>query len=101
MNDRTKMLEATLNLMDEGVAILDENSRILFWNHTAAALTGYSSEDLVDQRCPDHLYQIDEEHQCGVDPISKSRRQSTSPEIDADLNLLQWPTLVSFSHRLG
>ena len=40
-----KMLEAVLDLMDEGVAILDDESRILFWNKAAAAFTGHSPED--------------------------------------------------------
>ena len=40
MSDRVAMLEATLDLMDEGVAILDEQSEVLFWNEAAAAITG-------------------------------------------------------------
>ena len=63
MSDRMEMLEATLDLMDEGVAILDEHSDVLFWNKAAAALTGHPPEDIVARQCPEDLYRINEEHQ--------------------------------------
>ena len=63
MSDRVEMLEAVLDLMDEGVAILDDESKILFWNKAAAAFTGQGSpEDLISRRCPEHLYSVDEQH---------------------------------------
>jgi PAS domain-containing protein len=44
MSDRLEMLEGTLDLMEEGVAILDEQSNILFWNKAASSLTGYLTD---------------------------------------------------------
>ena len=53
------MLEATLDLMEEGIAILDEQSRIVHWNQAAAALTGYTPQDLVCGPCPEDLFRVD------------------------------------------
>lgn len=91
MSDRVVMLEATLNLMDEGVAILDEHSIVLFWNAAAATLTGYSAEDMIWQRCPADLYKVNEEHRTIV---------NTSSPHDSN-ELPRWPTLVSMSHKHG
>ena len=99
MCDRLEMLEATLNVMDEGVAILDEHEGVLFWNKAAAALTGYQAEELLGQRCPTHLYQVDEEHRSIVDPDDTCRR--ALPESDPETDLLQRPTLVSMNHKFG
>jgi PAS domain S-box-containing protein len=62
MSDRLEMLEGTLDLMEEGVAILDEQSNILFWNKAASSLTGYPTDDVICRRCPKDLYRIDEKH---------------------------------------
>jgi diguanylate cyclase (GGDEF)-like protein len=124
MSDRIEMLEATLDLMDEGVAILDEQSNVLFWNKTAAALTGHPPEELVARHFPEDLYRVDEEHQTragasahackrgmqmagGFDWASaayggRSQIAATDPEFDdASDSALYSPTLVSLSHRLG
>jgi diguanylate cyclase (GGDEF)-like protein len=126
MSDRMEMLEATLDLMDVGVAILDEQSNVLFWNKAAAALTGHLPEELVARRFPEDLYRVDEEHQTragasarackrGV-PVSmangfdwasaagcdRAQIAATDPELDdASDKPLCSPTLVSMSHRLG
>ena len=62
MSDRMEMLEAALDLMDEGVALLDEKSNIIFWNKGASALTGYQAADLLSRPCPKELYLIDAQH---------------------------------------
>jgi diguanylate cyclase (GGDEF)-like protein len=55
MGDRLEMLEAALDLVDGGVAILDEQSNVVFWNKSAAALTGYLAHDVISRPCPDGL----------------------------------------------
>jgi diguanylate cyclase (GGDEF)-like protein len=101
MRDRVEMLEATLNLMDEGVVILDEHEEVLFWNKAAAAVTGYQSEELIAQRCPEHLYRVDEEHRSIVD----AHEDPCLPELpDGDPETedrLRQPALVSMGHKLG
>ncbi len=126
MSNRTEMLEATLNLMDEGVAILDEHSNVLFWNKAATALTGHPPEDVVARRCPEDLYRVDEEHltRAGVSTRTCKRNipvktasgfgwtysaysdlpqlsEADSQDDDAGNNPLYTPTLVSMSHKLG
>lgn len=123
MSDRAEMLEAALDLMDGGVAILDEHFNVLFWNKAAAALTGYKAEDLMRRPCPTDLYRVDEEHRnrIGVNvgtckPCDPTRTAITlesasagsfrpSQVVDAELDgkddSLELPTLVSMSHKLG
>ena len=126
MSDRAEMLEATLDLMDGGVAILDEQLNVLFWNKAAAALTGYTAADVICRRCPDDLYRVDEEHRsraggsaesygpCGQmraatsfvsAGVGYSRRlptlESETESGDESSDLLKWPTLVSMGHKLG
>lgn len=119
MRDRMEMLEATLDLMDEGVAILDEQSNVLFWNKAAAVLTGHSPEEVVARRCPDGLYHVDKQHQTkavGCQQVqvadgfgwahavyaSQSSISMADGEVnDADDETLRAPTLVSMSHKLG
>lgn len=124
MSNRVEMLEATLDLMDEGVAILDDQSNVLFWNKAAAALTGHPPEDIVARRCPADLYRVDEQHQTragtrackrGI-PVQmtgsfgwayaaysdRPQLSTTDPESDdAGDQPLYAPTLVSMSHKLG
>lgn len=122
MGDRLVMLEATLDLMDEGVAILDEKSNVVFWNKAAAALTGYPAGDLIFRRCPDDLYRIDEKHRSRVgssaeaevrghqgdragefgETLAAHSNGPTESQAEPDSNdLMQYPTLVSMGHRLG
>jgi diguanylate cyclase (GGDEF)-like protein len=123
MSDRVAMLEATLDLMDEGVAILDEQSAVLFWNEAAAAITGLASEEVLARTCPEGLFCINEEHQTRIGSAGTFRRggraeggrdrsgtaaacepqlSTTGPHIDGAYDgPLCEPTLVSMIHRLG
>ena len=126
MRDRVAMLEATLDLIEEGVAILDEQSNILFWKKAATALTGRPAEEVIWRPCPEGLYRIDEEHRnrtgasaasrargghnsADADPRTASARNSertavmdAQPDCEEESGQpLQRPTLVSMSHKLG
>jgi diguanylate cyclase (GGDEF)-like protein len=120
MTDRVEMLEATLDLVDGGIAILDGQSNVVFWNDAAYTLTGYLARDVVSRPCPEHLYSVDEEHQGRVTAGSTSSRQNglrhgpttgfSTPIaplgepveiLEPRCNTLQCPTLVSLVHRLG
>jgi diguanylate cyclase (GGDEF)-like protein len=126
MNAHSEILEGALDLIEEGVVVLDEQSNILFWNKAAAALTGYTAADVICRRCPKDLYRIDEEHhnrvgasadarmRCGqVRPpvgfrwavagyTSREPLPEVRPESDEEHDkLLQSPTLVSMIHKLG
>jgi len=66
--ERLEMLGATLDLLDEGVAVLDSQSRVVFWNNAAAELTGHQRMHLLSRPCPADLYKVAEDHLCIDNP---------------------------------
>jgi diguanylate cyclase (GGDEF)-like protein/PAS domain S-box-containing protein len=88
MSSRTGMLESALNLLQDAVAVLDMQSKVVFWNKAAAALTGYQAGDLLDGLCPPQLFKVDEAHLQHL-------------HVAGDGHLLDSPTLVSVRHRQG
>lgn len=62
MGDRMAMLEATLDLMEEGISVLDEQSKVVYWNKAACVLTGYSAVDVIGRPCPEELFRVDQLH---------------------------------------
>ena len=117
MRDRMAMLEATLDLMEDGIVILDEQSMVVHWNQAAAALTGYTAEALICRRCPEDLFRIDRQHRDKVaargDADLKfglaagggvSGLYFTQPGAEASQfcdPFLERLTLVSIHHNLG
>ncbi len=68
-NQRVDMLGAALDLLDDGVAILDIGSAVVYWNDAAAALTGYARMHLLSRPCPEDLYLPDQHHpRSGLQP---------------------------------
>jgi diguanylate cyclase (GGDEF)-like protein len=55
MSDRAELLEATLDSLPEGVALLGENCQVVFWNQAAQAITGYAAQDLIGRAAPPTL----------------------------------------------
>jgi diguanylate cyclase (GGDEF)-like protein/PAS domain S-box-containing protein len=55
MGDRTELLEAALDSLPEGFALVGQNGSVAFWNRAAAAITGYSSADLLGRPAGDAL----------------------------------------------
>ncbi len=62
--ERLEMLGATLDLLDEGVAVLDSYSRVIYWNTAAATLTGHLRMNLLSRPFPPDLYKVNEDHRC-------------------------------------
>jgi len=62
MADRVELLEATLDLLEEGIAVLDGRGHVVLWNHAAEELTGYNRALLLSRPLPADLYQVNEEH---------------------------------------
>ncbi len=54
---RLEMLGAALDLLDEGVAVLDPQSTVIYWNDAAASLTGHRRMNLLSRPCPVDFYQ--------------------------------------------
>jgi diguanylate cyclase (GGDEF)-like protein len=116
-----QMLEATLDLVDAGVAVLDEQARVMFWNTAAATLTGHASQDVILRPCPEGLYRLTELHSDGMDLPRQTRQPDAAvdtasmPRKSAHRTaLLEYPPMspdknasppcaivVSLIHRLG
>lgn len=110
MSNRIEILEATLNLIEEGVAVFDGRSKLVFWNSFAEAMTGYSSEEILLYR-PGDLFDADD--CCNIENTDSTIR--TMQRIDAACsdgtscleagsqreNRLHRPTLASMRHKLG
>ena len=55
MSDRAELLEATLDSLPEGAALLGENCQVVFWNQAAEAITGYAAQEVVGHAAPESL----------------------------------------------
>jgi GGDEF domain-containing protein len=55
MTDRAELLEATLDSLPEGLALLGDDCQVVFWNQAAQAITGYSAFEIVGRTAPDGL----------------------------------------------
>jgi diguanylate cyclase (GGDEF)-like protein/PAS domain S-box-containing protein len=86
----TEMLEAALSTLEEGIAVLDGESRVLFWNPTAIAITGYTSAELLSRSLPTGFYQMD------AHPGSAKQHP---PENLPDLG--ERPVFVNLRHSQG
>ena len=116
------MLEAALDLMDEGVVLLDEHARVLFWNDAATFVTGYNRVDRLSRVCPEDLYQVDEDHLARTDAATLARARTRTIENahasafagavagyadgpraqrDSTDGFLEKPALVAIHHHLG
>ena len=117
MGDRMAMLEATLDLMEEGIAILDEQLKVVHWNQAAAALTGYTAQDVICRPCPGELYRVDQQHRDKVVASAEAElkagmadgggvsglsfTQPVAEPLQSADSCLQRLTLVAMHHKLG
>ena len=117
MRDGVTLLEATLELMEEGIAVFDEQSNIAYWNNMAAEITGYSAADVIGRRCPEDMFHLDQEHLDQVAASVLARRNARAQgirmhagffsrppvELDkpAEKKIVARPMLVSIRHKLG
>jgi PAS domain S-box-containing protein/diguanylate cyclase (GGDEF)-like protein len=59
---REELLAAALSELEEGVAVLDAESQVLFWNPAAQGISGYLSAELLGRKLPDGFSQLDLQH---------------------------------------
>ena len=91
-----EILEAALQELEEGIAVLDVESRVLFWNRAAEAITGYISAELLSRTLPRDAYEIDAHHHA-VLSATETARQNATPVSGAK----ERPLLVNLHHRQG
>jgi diguanylate cyclase (GGDEF)-like protein len=94
MVERVEILEAALSTLEEGIAVLDGESRVLFWNPTAAAITGYTSIELLSRSLPVNFYQL-ERH------LKPSSAPGPVPAIERLSDPGERPALVNLHHSQG
>ncbi len=55
MTDRTELLEAAFDNVPEGVGLFDGEGAVMFWNHSAQGITGYTALELQGRQLPECL----------------------------------------------
>ncbi len=55
MAERAEMVEAALEVYREGLALLDCEDRVIFWNRAAESMTGYPSAQVLGRHIPGAL----------------------------------------------
>lgn len=55
MNDRNELLEAALDSRPDGIALLDDDGQVVFWNRAAEAITGYTGLEVLAHFIPASL----------------------------------------------
>lgn len=55
MAERAELVEAALEVFREGLALLDEEDRVVFWNREAEAITGYPGAQVLGRAIPGPL----------------------------------------------
>lgn len=52
MSDHAELLESALNTLPEGMALLNRESKLVFWSQSAEAITGFARAELLQQPLP-------------------------------------------------
>ena len=73
MTDRAELVEAALDVYPEGLALLDCDERVVFWNRAAEVMTGYSGAELVGRRLPEALEPLALGRDCDDAPRAAQR----------------------------
>lgn len=89
MADRAELMEAALEVYPEGLALIDPDQRVVFWNRAAEWMTGYSGAEIVGRSLPDAL-----------DPLASGRdcEMHTEPRNGPQPGR---GSLVHAQHKLG
>ena len=89
MADRSELVEAALDVYPEGLALLDVDERVVFWNRAAEMMTGYGGADILGRRIPE-----------GLEPLTVCRNYEMNPEPRNGPRLGRG-SLVHAQHKLG
>ena len=58
VTDRTELVEAALESLADGIALLGADGKLVFWNRAAEAIAGYTSVDLLSRPAPAALERL-------------------------------------------
>jgi len=96
VDDREEILAAALCQFEEGIAVLDAGSRVLFWNPAAEAITGYLGAELLSRTLPADAYEIDPQHRAAQALCSQA-----TPGTQDNGGPVERPLLVNLRHKQG
>jgi PAS domain S-box-containing protein len=83
-----ELLESALDSLPEGIALLDKDGAVAFWNRAAQAITGHTSVDLLAQPVPEALETLLRSERNGY-----PENEETAPSVRG--------ALVQTQHKLG
>jgi diguanylate cyclase (GGDEF)-like protein/PAS domain S-box-containing protein len=84
------LLDAALNTLEEGFAVLDASAKVVAWNPVATAITGFQRAEMLGRPLPESLYEND---QHASDPWEIARFRIDKPE--------ERPMAVKLRHAQG
>ena len=101
MADHIEILEAALSALHEGIIVLDNEQRIVFWNPAATAMAGYASAEMLGRPLPEGFYEVDLAHHGSSQSDDGSKVESTAGnETGIHEGLAhQRPVLVNICHQ--
>jgi diguanylate cyclase (GGDEF)-like protein/PAS domain S-box-containing protein len=88
MADRAELVEAALDVYPEGMGLLDEAGRVLFWNRAAEVITGHNNGEVIGRPLPQ-----------GLEPLTSCELLERSDPCIGPL--LARGTLVHAQHKQG
>jgi diguanylate cyclase (GGDEF)-like protein/PAS domain S-box-containing protein len=94
-----ELLDAALGALEEGMAVLDEESHVVAWNPAATAITGYQSAERLARGLPVGFYEIDAHSQAM--PGSGSNGLENLNQGVGEMGGMERPVLVKLRHSQG
>jgi diguanylate cyclase (GGDEF)-like protein len=89
MTDLIELMEAALDSRPDGIALLDKEGELVYWNRAAAEMTGYPGMELFSRPIPEQLEQLLLDRPRELDPGESA------------LALSSRGTVVEMLHKLG
>src|SRR5215469_861308 len=75
MADRGELIEAALEVYPEGLALLDAEDRVVFWNRAAEQMTGFSGGEVIGRCLPDALEPLAAGRDSEMHPVPRNGPQ--------------------------
>jgi diguanylate cyclase (GGDEF)-like protein len=96
-----ELLERALGVLEEGIAVLDGQSRVVFWNAAAEAVTGHTGAELLARPLPIGFYQMNVAQDSGHSVMQIPVMQILDSNSGQETGWVDRPALVHLRHRQG
>jgi PAS domain S-box-containing protein len=80
-----EFLESILNSMEGGILVMDKDARIVYFNHSAEEITGYTREEALNKNCCEILKSDVSEESCPL----KETLETEKPVFNYEIALTQ------------